>query len=57
MNARQLREAIADWDDDAPVTVRTVEGGEVCLTVALTSVDQYEDGSLLLVGDIDKAAN
>jgi hypothetical protein len=57
VNARQLRETIADWPDDAPVVVRTLEHGEVCLTVALTSVDQYDDGSLLLVGDVDKAAN
>jgi hypothetical protein len=39
------------------VSVRTLEGGEVCLTVDLTSVDQYPDGSLLLVGDLDRTAN
>lgn len=57
MNAKQLRDAIADWPDDTRVTVRTVEHGEVCLTVDLTGVDQYDDGSLLLVGDVDAAAN
>lgn len=57
VTAAQLRAAIADWPDDTAVTVRTVEHGEVCLTVALTSVDQYDDGSLLLVGDVDQASN
>jgi hypothetical protein len=57
VNAKQLREVLADWPEDTQVSVRTLEHGEVCLTVALTSVDQYEDGSLLLVGDGDKASN
>ncbi len=61
MNAQQLREAIAEWPDETPVAVRTLEHGEICLTVALTSVDQYDEGagvaSLLLVGDIDQAAS
>jgi hypothetical protein len=56
MNAKQLREALADWPDETPVAVRTLEHGEVCLTVDLTSVDQYEE-SLLLVGDVDAASN
>ena len=57
MTADQLRAALVDWPGDTPVTVRTVEHGEVCLTVALTSVDQYDDGSLMLVGDVDAASN
>jgi hypothetical protein len=57
VNAAQLRQALAEWPDETPVTVRTLEHGEVCLTVALTSVDQYDDGSLLLVGDVDQTSN
>ncbi len=57
MNVKQLREALADWPEETPVAVRTLELGEACLTVSLTSVDQYDDGSLLLVGDVDKASN
>src|SRR5687767_15532160 len=57
VTVKQLKDLIEDWPSNAPVTVRTVEHGEVCLTVTLTSVDQYEDGSLMLVGDVDKASN
>jgi hypothetical protein len=57
VNVKQLREALADWPDETSVAVRTIETGEVCLTVDLTGVDQYADGSLLLVGDLDHTAN
>ncbi len=61
MNAGQLKAALADWPDSTPVAVRTLEKGEVCLTVDLTSVDQHDAGkgcaSLLLVGDVDQAGN
>lgn len=62
MNVGQLRAVLRDWPPQTPVAVRTIEKGEqVCLTVDLTSADQYDGGdgatSLLLIGDVDRAGN
>ena len=61
MNVAQLRSILRDWPPQTQVAVRTVERGEICLTVDLTSADQYDAGdgsvSLLLVGDIDGASS
>lgn len=61
MNVGQLRAVLRDWPPQTPVAVRTVEKGEVCLTVDLTSADQHDAGSgavsLLLIGDVDQAAS
>jgi hypothetical protein len=61
VNVGQLRAILRDWPPQTPVAVRTVEAGEICLTVDVTSADQHDAGngsvSLLLVGDVDKAGN
>jgi hypothetical protein len=60
VNVGQLRGILRDWPPQTQVTVRTIEKGEVCLTVDLTSADQHDAGngavSLLLVGDVDEAS-
>lgn len=61
MNVATLRSILRDWPPETQVAVRTVERGETCLTVDLTSADQYDAGngavSLLLVGDVDEASS
>jgi hypothetical protein len=59
VNVAELRRILADWPPQTPVAVRTVEKGEVCLTVSLTSADQLDgavDG-LVLIGNLDEAAS
>lgn len=61
MNVGQLRGILRDWPPQTPVAVRTLEKGEICLTVDLTSADQHDAGngavSLLLIGDVDEASS
>jgi hypothetical protein len=62
VNVAELRRILADWPPQTPVAVRTVEKGEVCLTVSLTSADQLDasDGAvdgLVLIGNLDEAAS
>lgn len=51
---KQLKAAIADWPEDDPVVLRVIELGEVQLTVDMTGIDQYDDASLLLIGELPR---
>lgn len=51
---KDLKAAIADWPEDDPVVLRINELDEVQLTCDMTGVDQYDDCSLLLIGELPR---
>ena len=55
MKVAELIRKLQDYGDDTPVSVRTLEHGEVVLTVEVTRV-KVENGEIVIVGDIDEAA-
>lgn len=55
MTAGQLVSLLNNFSADTPVVLRAIELEEVQVTVDLTDVTRYEDGSVLLIGDLEKA--
>lgn len=49
---RDLIEYLREWPSNSPVCLRVIELGEVQITADLTKLDQYEDGSPMLIGEL-----
>ena len=52
MKVAELIRKLSAYGDDTPVSVRTLEHGEVVLTVEVTGV-KVEGGELVVVGNLD----
>ncbi len=52
---KDLLEYLREWPGNSPICLRVIELGEVQLTADLTGIDQYEDGSPMLIGELQES--
>ena len=53
MRVSDLQKQLSKLPAESDVTVRTIERGEVCLTVELTEVRWTHEDGVMLIGDLD----